>query len=64
MIESPLLKELMADGKRRSIVRVLVARFGPGARQVRSALNTITDDKQLDELTGPSGTCPDLETFK
>jgi hypothetical protein len=68
MIESPIIKELVADGERagqrRTILRVLVARFGPGAREMRFALNTITDDKKLDELTDLSATCPDLEAFK
>jgi hypothetical protein len=68
MIESPLLEELMADGERagqrKSIMLFLVTRFGPSARDVRSVLNTITDDKKLEELTRLSASCPDLESFK
>ena len=68
MIESPMVKELIADGERagqrKSIMLVLVTRFGPSARDVRSMLNTITDDKKLDELTQLSASCPDLESFK
>jgi hypothetical protein len=68
MIESPMVKELIADseraGKRKSIIRFLIARFGPGARGMRNELNTITDDKMLDELTDLSATCPDLETIQ
>ncbi|HZW35031.1 MAG TPA: hypothetical protein VFF52_30180 [Isosphaeraceae bacterium] len=55
MTEIPSLKELIAEseraGLRRSIIRVLVARFGPGARDVRHALDAITENKKLDELT-------------
>jgi hypothetical protein len=68
MIESPLLKELMAEseraGMRKCIMRILVARFGRGARDLRSSLEAITDEEQLDKLTDLSATCPDLESFK
>jgi len=68
MIESPILKELLNDseraGKRAAIIRVLVARFGSGAREIRALLRPIADDKRLDELTDLSATCPDVETFK
>jgi hypothetical protein len=68
MFELPMVKELIADGERvgqrRSIIRVLVARFGPGARDMRHALDTIEDDKKLDEVADLSATCPDLESFK
>jgi hypothetical protein len=68
MIESPLLKELIAEseraGRRKCIIRILVARFGRDARGLRYGLETITDDERLDELTDLSATCPDLESFK
>jgi hypothetical protein len=68
MIESPTLKELIADGeragKRKSIIRVLVARFGSGARDLQLRLEAISDDERLGELTELSATCPDLESFK
>jgi hypothetical protein len=68
MIESPLLKELMAETtrktKRAAILKFLVARFGPEARKVRAALGSIDDDKRLENLIDQSGRCPDLESFK
>jgi hypothetical protein len=68
MIESPMVKELIADSKlaasRSILVNVLVGRFGPSARDLRSILDTITEQRRLEELARVSGTCPDLESFK
>ena len=68
MIESPLLKELMAENTRKTnraaILKVLAGRFGPQARALRPALKAIEDDKKLEKLLSESGRCPDLESFK
>jgi hypothetical protein len=64
MIESPLLKELMAETRRSDIMEVLAGRFGREARTLRSALEAIRDDKQLKKLLNQSVKCPDLESFK
>jgi hypothetical protein len=64
MIESPMLKELMADKTRANIILVLAGRFGRQARTLRPALKAIEDDKKLQNLLGESGVCPDLESFK
>jgi hypothetical protein len=68
MIESPVLKELMAENtlktRRADILKFLRARFGPEARRLRRALNAIEDDKQLEQLIDQAGRCPDLESFK
>jgi hypothetical protein len=68
MIESPMAKELIADSRlaagRSILLDVLVGRFGPRARDLRSILDTITEEKRLKELAQVSGTCPDLESFK
>jgi hypothetical protein len=68
MIESPVLKELMAENTRKTmqaaILKVLIGRFGRGARILRPALKAIEDDKQLDKLLIQSGKCPDLDSFK
>jgi hypothetical protein len=63
MIESPVLKELMAETRRDDIVEVLEGRFGREARAFRPALDAITNDKQLKRLLNQSGRCPDLESF-
>lgn len=68
MIESPILKELMAENTRKTtqsnILKVLVGRFGRGARALGPALKAIEDDRQLEKLLIQSGRCPDLESFK
>ncbi len=68
MIESPMVKELIADSKlaasRSILLNVLVGRFGPTARDLRPVLDTITEERRLNELARVSGTCPDLDSFK
>jgi hypothetical protein len=68
MIESPVLKELMAENTRktmqRAILKVLKTRFGPDARALRRAIDAIEDGKQLDELLDQSVTCHNLDSFK
>jgi hypothetical protein len=68
MIESPVLKELMAETVRRTkqadILEVLEGRFGRKARTLRRALKAIEDERQLKTLLNQSGKCPDLESFK
>ena len=62
MIESPLLKELMAENTRKTtqsnILKVLEGRFGRAARTLRSAIRGVEDDKQLTNLLIRSGTRP------
>jgi len=63
MIESPVLKELMAETRRDDILAFLVGRFGPEARALRPALEAIKDDKSLKRLSNQAGKCADLESF-
>jgi hypothetical protein len=68
MIESPMLKELMAENTRKTmqtaILNFLVGRFGSEARALRPALKAIKDDQLLSSLSSQAGKCPDLESFK
>jgi hypothetical protein len=63
MIESPLIKELVAEGKQEDIQRFLKARFGPLPDEVSSALKSIEDIPRLNELIDWSARCPDLAAF-
>jgi hypothetical protein len=63
MIESPVLQEFLAEGRRKSITVVLVERFGSIASTLATALDSITDLEKLDELTRIAVKCPDVETF-
>jgi hypothetical protein len=68
MIESPMLKELMAENTRRTtqsnIVQILVERFGREARALRASIKAIEDDKQLTKLFSQAVKCPDIESFQ
>jgi hypothetical protein len=68
MIESPMLRELMAENTRKTmqgaVLAVLVERFGGKARAFRPALKAIEDDRQLTKLLGRAVKCSDLESFK
>ena len=48
---------------RRTLVNVLVARFGEGAERSAS-IETINDEGRLKELLTFSAVCPDLEAFR
>jgi len=72
MIESPILQELKAEwtreaareAKLRTIVDVLVARFGPQAEEIATPLETIADDARLKELVKLAAVCSDLPSFR
>jgi hypothetical protein len=72
MIESPVLQELKAEwtreaareAKLRTLVDVLVARFGPQAEEIATQLETIADDARLKELIKLAALCSDLPSFR
>ncbi len=64
MIESPLLRELLAENSRDMILAVLSGRFGEAAEGLQSGLNRIKSEKRLMELARQAGVCPDLDTFR
>jgi hypothetical protein len=68
MIESPVLRELMAENTRKTtqsnIVEILAGRFGRKARTLRRALKAIEDDGRLKALLIQSAKCTDLESFQ
>jgi len=76
MIESPVLQELKAEWtrdaaresalqtNRRAIVHVLLARFGPQAKEIATQLETVVDDARLNELVEFAAVCSDLPSFR
>jgi hypothetical protein len=64
MIESPLIKELVAEFKQEDIQRILEDRFGPLPAEIGSALKRIEDIARLNELLVWSARCPDLAAFQ
>lgn len=64
MIESPLIKEIIAEVKQDGIQTVLTARFGQVPDEVGAALRALEDLKRLDDLIDLAVTCPDLASFQ
>ena len=64
MIESPLIQELLAERVRKTILRILEARFGPVPQDMVTALEAVQDDTKLDDLIGYAATSSDLDAFR
>jgi hypothetical protein len=64
MIESPLIREIIAESKQEVIAEFLSARFGTIPRDVTTRLRSVQDPKRLKRLTRLAAQCPDLETFR
>jgi hypothetical protein len=68
MIESPVLKELLAENTRetlrKAILDILVVRFGSSGRRLQRSLELIEDESELRELVKVVGSCADLATFQ
>jgi hypothetical protein len=64
MIESPLIKELVAETRRTSILEVLGARFGDVPEEIAAKLGTLRKEKKLAELNQYAATCPSLKAFR
>jgi hypothetical protein len=68
MIESPVLQQLKTEwtqeGERKTIIKVLAARFGDEAEDLRATLDMIDDEARMEELVRAAATCPNLEAFR
>jgi hypothetical protein len=68
MIESPLIDEIvqerLAPRLQKMILRVLAARHGAVPPDITAALQAITADSRLDELTDWAARCPDFNSFR
>jgi hypothetical protein len=68
MIESPVLQQLKSEwtqeGERKTIIKVLAARFGDEAKDLKAALDMIDDEAQLSELVTLAAVCSDLTAFR
>jgi hypothetical protein len=67
MIESPLIKEIVAENTQKArqedILEVLQARFGEVPKDVAERLRSIRAQKKLKALVKHAAQCPDLEAF-
>jgi hypothetical protein len=68
MIESPLIREMMAkntaETRHKDILRVLARRFGPVPEQLGVAVRAVHDESKLEELLDEAASCLDLESFQ
>jgi hypothetical protein len=64
MIESPLIKELLAERDQKAIIGFLRGRFGEVPPEITTRLGKIFNLKKLDELIDHAARCPDLEAFR
>ena len=64
MIESPLIEELVAEGKQDMILELLKVRFGMPPIEVINQLRTVQKSEKLNELNLFAANCPDLEAFR
>jgi hypothetical protein len=64
MIESPLIKELLAQRSHRDILVILDDRFGTIPEEVKAQLKAIQDDDRLHQLVRLAARCPDLDSFR
>jgi hypothetical protein len=68
MIESPLLQEIEArargEGRVEALLRVLEVRFGRVPEDIRSTVEGVRDERELDALIEAAVRCPDLAAFR
>ncbi len=64
MIESPLIKEIVAEKTQETILEFLQARFGTVPEQVDQRLRTVRGEKKLKALIKLAARCPDLDAFR
>jgi hypothetical protein len=63
MIESPLIRELVGEGRQRSILQVLQTRLGAVPPEVEAEVKSILDETVLDAATQLAAGCSSLEQF-
>jgi hypothetical protein len=63
MIESPVLRKLIAEELQDALILVLAGRFGTVPTDLTTDLRKITKEAKLRELFSFSGVCPTLEAF-
>ncbi len=64
LMESPLVRELVAEARQDDLLIVLHARFGVVPEPVESALRAIRNEHRLLDLIGDAARCPGLDSFR
>jgi len=63
MIESPLIREIVAEVRQKDILKFLT-RFGPVPPELEAEVKSILDESVMDAVVELSTSCPDLEHFQ
>jgi hypothetical protein len=63
MIESPLIREIVGEGRHRDILRALRTRFGPVPSELEAEVKSILDESVLDTVVELAASSADLEHF-
>jgi hypothetical protein len=63
MIESPLIRELVGEGRQRIILTFLKTRFGPVPAEVEAEVKSILDETVLDAASRLAAACSSVEQF-
>jgi hypothetical protein len=64
MIESPMLRKMIAEARHQDILGFLKGRFGTVPRDLSRHLRAILDEDKLNQLVVFAGQCPDLSAFR
>ena len=64
MTESPLIREFVAEGRHKDILRVLRNRLGPVPPELEAEVRSILDETVLDAAIDLATFCPDLVQFR
>jgi len=63
MIESLLIREIVAERRHKDILKVLAIRFGPVPPELAAEVRSILDETVLDAVVELAASSPDLEHF-
>src|SRR5208337_4276932 len=63
MIESLLIREIVAERRHKDILKVLAIRFGPVPPELAAEVRSILDETVLDAVVELAASSPDLEQF-
>ena len=64
MIDSPLIREIVAENRQADIVDVLQTRFGEVPEEIVERLRKVSADRKLRTLLKHAVQCPSLASFR
>lgn len=64
MIESPVLRDLVAEYRQTDILLILRQRFGEVPADLEAALKQVREPARLDRLIGAAVSCEDPDAFR